>query len=313
MGMSMDRLLYLQAKGLLNKEKQRLLDIGPQCVYGITRTKIEQFLNNFGDPTLTGAKLEAEIERLIYFSTPRPGERTTLLSEITDLTSIEYNSFDVCPGLKTEILDLNFQRLPSPHGCCYDVVLNFGTTEHIFNQWNCFEVIHDACKVGGTMYHDLPANGYLTHGYYSYTPLFFKDLAEANQYTVEDLFLTDAGGQRLDDVQVDIRDLDQYMTPHSGRIDTSKQFVVDFNVHAVLRKTKSAPFRVGLEIATAHAGVNEGVLGNYGDGATVRAEGQAGLTEELKGLRARLAAMENSTSWRVTAPLRRLANLVRGC
>jgi hypothetical protein len=60
-----------------------------------------------------------------------------MLSEITDLTNIEYDSIDVCPGLRnTEILDLNFDPLPKRMRDRYDVVFNFGTTEHIFNQWN---------------------------------------------------------------------------------------------------------------------------------------------------------------------------------
>ena len=49
-----------------------------------------------------------EIRRLVYFSTPRPEEQTLLFSEITDLTNIKYDSVDVCPGLKTTLLDLNF-------------------------------------------------------------------------------------------------------------------------------------------------------------------------------------------------------------
>src|SRR5205823_271847 len=97
--------------------------------------------------------------------------------EVTDLTSIEYNSFDVCPALKTEILDLNFESTPSKYHGYYDIVLNSGTTEHILNQWNCFEVMHDATRVGGVIYCQLPATGYLDHGYFTYTPLFFRDLA----------------------------------------------------------------------------------------------------------------------------------------
>ena len=66
----------------------------------------------------------------------------------------------------------------------YDVVFNFGTTEHIFNQWNCFEFMHDAAKVGRVCSHQLPASGYLDHGYYCYTPLFFREMAQANGYVV---------------------------------------------------------------------------------------------------------------------------------
>jgi len=89
-------------------------------------------------------KFAKESKRLEYFSTPRPDERTTLFSEICDLTSVEYWAFDVCPAFKTEILDLNFDKLPIRHREYYDVVLNYITTEHVFNQWNSFQVMHDA-------------------------------------------------------------------------------------------------------------------------------------------------------------------------
>src|SRR6266700_7939841 len=185
MAMNLDGPIYLQRKGLLSSAKNKILDIGPQNVYFARDEQIREFIKN--QDTVAGDELDAEINRLIYFSTPRPEERTTLLSEITDLTNIEYNSVDVCPGLKTEILDLNFDAIPDCMRRRYDVVFNFGTTEHIFNQWNCFEFMHDALKVGGVVYHQLPASGYLDHGYYCYTPLFFREMAHANLYAIEQM------------------------------------------------------------------------------------------------------------------------------
>ncbi len=203
MAMNLDGPIYLQRKGLLTPAKNKILDIGPQNVYFARDEQIREFIKN--QDTVAGDELDAEINRLIYFSTPRPEERTTLFSEITDLTSIEYNSIDVCPGLKTEILDLNFDALPAHMIGHYDIVLNFGTTEHVFNQWNCFEVMHDACKVGGAIYHQLPVSGYLDHGYYCYTPLFFREMAAANNYEILDLFVTPAGESKIDALEIPAR------------------------------------------------------------------------------------------------------------
>ena len=159
-----------------------------------------------------------------------------MFSDVTDLTNIEYNSVDVCPGLKTEILDLNFDTIPDHMRGHYDVVFNFGTTEHIFNQWNCFEFMHDALKVGGVVYHQLPASGYLDHGYYCYTPLFFREMAQANHYAVEHLSVT------------------------------QDNRVPSLNVHVILRKAVDAPFKASLEIATAHSAVNGKMLERYNKG-----------------------------------------------
>ena len=241
-----------------------------------------------------------EIERLVYYSTPRDGERTTMFSEITDLTNIEYASIDVCPGLKnTEILDLNFDALPERHRGRYDVVFNFGTTEHIVNQWNCFEVIHDAMSVGGVAYHQLPATGYLDHGYYCYTPLFFRELATANGYEIEQLAFTPAGENRIDALSIDVMAGDTLLKEkgHPGENNRIPQL----NIHVVLRKTNDRPFRVSLEIATAHSEVNRKMLERYTGNDIMLARHRDTVSGTAE---AQLAAMMASRSWRLTAPLR---------
>src|ERR1700709_1956187 len=100
MGMNLDGPLYLQRQGWLTREKNQVLDIGPQTIYFVRAEQIREFFGNQADATAEDGKLKAEIQRLIYFSTPRAGERTTMFSEITDLTNIEYASIDVCPGLR---------------------------------------------------------------------------------------------------------------------------------------------------------------------------------------------------------------------
>jgi hypothetical protein len=258
--MNLDGPLYLQRKGLLTPERNKILDVGPQNVYFARDEQIREFVASQGQ-TVSDANLEKEIQRLIYFSTPRSGERTTLFSEISDLTNIEYNSIDVCPGLKTEILDLNFDKLPNHMAGRYDVILNFGTTEHIFNQWNCFEVMHNATKVGGVIYHQLPASGYLDHGYYCYTPLFFQEMAQANGYEILDLFVTPAGESKIDQLKIQTRT----GTSILDRLDHLSQDnrIPALNIHVILRKARREGFRCGLEIATAHSPVSEAMAARY--------------------------------------------------
>jgi len=259
-GLNLNAPIYLQRKGLLTPQRNKLLDIGPQNVYFVRAEQIREFVANQGQ-AVADDLLETEINRLVYFSTPRRGERTTLLSEITDLTNIEYNSVDVCPGLRTELLDLNFDPLPDHLRGQYDVVLNFGTTEHIFNQWNCFEVMHDALKPGGVAYHQLPASGYLDHGYYCYTPLFFREMAQANAYVIEHLSVTPAGESKIDALGIPAETGDSVLHPPGDLGDNNR--IPALNIHTILRKTRDAPFRVALEIATAHSAVNEKMAARY--------------------------------------------------
>jgi hypothetical protein len=173
MGMSIECMLYLQEKALLTANKNALLDIGPQNVYHCTAEQICCFVRQQG-AVVDEAVLDREAQRLAYFSIPRPDERTTLFSEIAELANIDYHAFDVCPAPRTDVLDLNFDQLPEQHHEHYDVVLNFGTTEHIFNQWNSFAAIHAAAKVGGVIYCILPASGYFDHGYFCHAAVLHR-------------------------------------------------------------------------------------------------------------------------------------------
>jgi hypothetical protein len=116
------------------------------------------------------------------------------------------------------------------------------------------------------MYHDLPGMGYLHHGYYCYTPLFFEEMAKANDYEIVDLFLSDAGSPRWLDSIVNIRDdEDKPLAGNSvqGTGGDRYHLVVDFNIRVALKKTKPSSFRLGLEIATAHGSADSAALQAY--------------------------------------------------
>ena len=67
----------------------------------------------------------------------------------------------------------------------FDLVTNFGTTEHVFNQLSCFENIHNLCNTNGLILLSLPLQGWMDHGFYNYHPNFFYALAQANLYKIE--------------------------------------------------------------------------------------------------------------------------------
>ncbi|MGJ5177478.1 hypothetical protein ACQR16_05700 [Bradyrhizobium oligotrophicum] len=298
MGMNLDAIIYLQRHGYLTQSNNRLLDIGPQTIYFARAEQIREIVERQGQPA-AGA---AAVERLVHFSTPRPGERTTMLSEIADLAAIEYEAIDVCPGLKnTNIIDLNFDAIPEALRGASDVVLNFGTTEHILNQWNCFEVMHDAAKVGGVIYHQLPASGYLDHGYFCYTPLFFRELAHANGYSIEFLAVTYAGENRIDALGLTSLEGDTVLREPAHLNENNR--VPQLNVHVVLKKTTDESFRPSLEIATSHSPVNERMRARYSDAAQ--------LQDRIDSLQTQLNDVINSRLWRTMAPLRQGYRLLR--
>jgi SAM-dependent methyltransferase len=79
-------------------------------------------------------------------------------------------------------IDLNDGAVPEQYRGAFDIAINAGTTEHIANQGNAFAAIHDLVRVGGLMYHQVPASGNIDHGFFGYQPKFFHRLAHANEY-----------------------------------------------------------------------------------------------------------------------------------
>ena len=79
-------------------------------------------------------------------------------------------------------IDLNAGTVPEQYRGAFDIAINAGTTEHVANQGNAFATIHDLTRVGGLMYHQVPASGNINHGFFGYQPKFFHRLAKANDY-----------------------------------------------------------------------------------------------------------------------------------
>jgi hypothetical protein len=87
------------------------------------------------------------------------------------------------PGTPTSRyqFDLNF---PVPLEEEFDVTINNGTAEHIFNVAQFFKTAHERTRAGGLMIHSAPFTGWPDHGFYNFQPTFFFDLARANQYDI---------------------------------------------------------------------------------------------------------------------------------
>jgi Methyltransferase domain len=67
----------------------------------------------------------------------------------------------------------------------FDVVTNFGTSEHVENQYRCFQNMHNFTKKGGLFIHTIPKIGHWKdHCEYYYDPSFFKKLAELCDYSI---------------------------------------------------------------------------------------------------------------------------------
>jgi len=95
---------------------------------------------------------------------------------------LDYAAIDYDGHRDSIALDLNCDAVPDALRGAFDLVVNTGTTEHVANQGNAFQVVHDLTCKGGVMYHEVPAGGMWDHGLVSYNPKFFLLLEKQNDY-----------------------------------------------------------------------------------------------------------------------------------
>ncbi len=109
-------------------------------------------------------------------------ETAPLARQFWEWLGFQYASIDIDGSPNSIPLDLNYDILPEWALKKFDVVTNFGTTEHVANQLNAFKIIHDLTAPGGIMIHAVPAQGLVNHGLLKYNPKWFWMLARSNDY-----------------------------------------------------------------------------------------------------------------------------------
>src|SRR6202048_342088 len=95
---------------------------------------------------------------------------------------IKYGCVDVDGRVGSVVMDLNFDAVPDAHKAKYGLVTNFGTSEHILNQYNVFKAMHEFARRGSVFVHAVPFTVHLEHGFFNYQPNFFEALARYNSY-----------------------------------------------------------------------------------------------------------------------------------
>ena len=72
----------------------------------------------------------------------------------------------------------------------FDTIIDFGTSEHIFNVVENLSNISKFCKNDGIILHSLPANNNCAHGFWQFSPeLFFSLYSENNGFSDTEIFV----------------------------------------------------------------------------------------------------------------------------
>lgn len=263
MGIQMRYIGVLDRAGAFRGGHARVLDVGASNLYHAEPEDVLAFLRRYA-PRPARPDLPAKADDLARRSYSTCPKTLTYVSELFAETTIAYQAVDIFEAPATRVVDLNFERLPREFRGRFDLVTNFGTAEHLFGQYNLFRAMHDAVKVGGHFYLQLPTVGFTNHGYFTYHPRAFHDLAVANGYAVLDLSYTDVQGR----VRLDERCVLPGMANPDRLLATAKNLAVpevpDALLNVFWRKETAAPFRLRLETVSSLGAPARRIARRYG-------------------------------------------------
>lgn len=103
------------------------------------------------------------------------------------------NVLDVSDFEQADLIhDMNAPVPESWHGQ-YDVVIDGGSLEHIFNVPTAFANLANMLAVGGSIFVNTPANNMMGHGFYQFSPeLMYRIFSEENGFAIRDVMLYEA-------------------------------------------------------------------------------------------------------------------------
>lgn len=227
---NLEQIMLLTERGLL-PPGGRVCDIGTSELQGQAIAEgAASFLDYYARKG-GGGPASAPPETLAAFA------NRGFLGDLFTLAGFEYVALDIFQAPRTVLFDLNAHEPGPGLAGTFDLVLNFGTTEHVVNQYLAHRTIYDLLKVGGVAYHDLPMSGYAGHGYFKYDPQFFLDLARANGAEVV-----------LDRLSIGHR------APSPTGLDPDAQVEWrDYGVEIAMARREAGPLRLPLETSTSLA------------------------------------------------------------
>ena len=95
----------------------------------------------------------------------------------------KYTALDMNEKMEAIPVDLNLDlRTSYRYSTEHSLVIDNGTGEHVFDQYMVFKNQHDLCAVGGLILNIKPFLPWINHGFYTFHPVLFRDLAYANGY-----------------------------------------------------------------------------------------------------------------------------------
>ena len=108
----------------------------------------------------------------------------------TSVASLDFSDFEGATYTGDLNVPVNLDRR-------FDTVVDFGTSEHVFDVASSFRNAIRLCRTGGRIVHAIPSNSACGHGFYQFAPeLFFSLYSDRNGFAETEVYLADMMDQR---------------------------------------------------------------------------------------------------------------------
>jgi SAM-dependent methyltransferase len=128
------------------------------------------------------------------------GKETEALFEAlgaSGVTSLDVSERDGCDLLADLTCDFASDPAFAAHLGRYDTILDYGTSEHVFNPLQALVNAYNLLRDGGVYVFDLPVSGWISHAVYQFTPSYFLSLGETPFFELEHLLYHRKRGERI--------------------------------------------------------------------------------------------------------------------
>jgi len=100
-----------------------------------------------------------------------------------DITSLDNDEFENSNFSKN--LNIRPGKEDDKFKGYFDLVIDGGTSEHVYNPMVCFSNYLNYLKLGGNLIQFLPLNNYIDHGLYQFSPTFFWSIESQHRNAIE--------------------------------------------------------------------------------------------------------------------------------
>jgi SAM-dependent methyltransferase len=185
MGIDRDVAEFLLHAHSMDVSFKSTLMIGRQTLYA-SRGELSHVLNGHNRPVTAEARLKFQ------GSTSSYAEEFLSCLGAQKIDSMDFSEFEGA----TITHDLN-RPIPDHLNQKFDVVFDGGSLEHVFDVRTGFRNIMSMVRVGGHFLGVSPANSFMGHGFYQFSPeFFFEVFSEQNGFRVRQVILCEYGKKR---------------------------------------------------------------------------------------------------------------------